>query len=382
MRVLIVTSKWAVIEQEIDGGCMTACNVLEAISSKSVVDILLSDKYKNIEINGINKYFYYSTDEDIIKNYNGDNKFLCRIKISRLVASILYKIHGLYDKIIIIHTFHAFEICKTIEKKVLDKIILFPMLLTPSYLKSGENIPKIYVNYEKKTLRSVFKIITPSIFECNQIRTIYKIEPHRVVCIPRYVSSQFNFSSHIIEFNKPIKICYVASIKKQKQNIKALELLKLLLKQGLNAHLYLVGAIHDFSEYLKILTYIDNNYLRENVTILQQLSQKKVNELFSQTLINISVSRCETFGRSIIEGLYTGLPAFVLKSAECFESLVGDCNGIEYFDNIEDMASRIKFLYGNINYYKELCEQALFFAAQFSESNIKPLLQKEILCQI
>ena len=166
---------------------------------------LISDKYKNIEINGINKYFYYSTDEDIIKNYNGDNKFLCRIKISRLVASILYKIHGLYDKIIIIHTFHAFEICKTIEKKVLDKIILFPMLLTPSYLKSGENIPKIYVNYEKKTLRSVFKIITPSIFECNQIRTIYKIEPHRVVCIPRYVSSQFNFSSHIIEFNKPIK---------------------------------------------------------------------------------------------------------------------------------------------------------------------------------
>ena len=39
MRILLITSKWPTIDQEIDGGCMTGLNVLDTIVGYSRVDI-------------------------------------------------------------------------------------------------------------------------------------------------------------------------------------------------------------------------------------------------------------------------------------------------------------------------------------------------------
>lgn len=169
MKVLLITSKWSVPGEDIDGGSMTTRDVLDTIAADSIVDLLLPEGYKGFNIIGAKNIFYYPIDDDIIKNYNGSNKFICRIKISRLVGTIVSKIHNNYDKIVILHTFHAFEICSWNNAALNKKIVLFPMLLTPSYINSGEIVPQYYIRNEKKTLKVVGKIITPSLYEQNQL---------------------------------------------------------------------------------------------------------------------------------------------------------------------------------------------------------------------
>ena len=148
MRILLITSKWPTIDQEIDGGCMTGLNVLDTIVGYSRVDLLLPEGYKGINITGINKTYFYPVDKDIIENYNEKNKFMCRIKIAEIISSVVLSIHPEYDKIVVLHAFHAFAICNGDNILIQNKVILFPMLLTPSYVESGEDVPTIYTKKE------------------------------------------------------------------------------------------------------------------------------------------------------------------------------------------------------------------------------------------
>lgn len=380
MRVLLITSKWAMPRKDIDGGCMTSRNILDSIANQSTVDILLPEGFVGINIEGANSVLYYPIDEDTINNYNEANRFMYRIKIAKTVGSIVTSIHHDYDRIIILHIFHAFEICKSNDSVLINKIILFPMLLTPSYIESGEYVPEIYTTYEKRTLCSVKKIITPSRFEQKQLELYYGINSEKIICIPRFVSSIFKPNLYLPKTDSSIILCYIASIKKQKQNHKVVELLKLIVDQGMDVHLYLIGSIQDYHEYEITLRTIEENNLNSYITILHGITQNMIKELYSNAFINISVAKCETFGRSIVEGLYTGLPAFVLNSAECFKDLLGENHGVEYFDSIEDMAARIVYIHNHSSCYYEMRSQALAYSAQYDERIIKPVLQKAIIC--
>ena len=366
--------------KDIDGGCMTSRNILDSITNQSTVDILLPEGFVGINIEGAHRVLYYPIDEDTINNYNEANRFMCRIKIAKAVGSIVTSIHHDYDRIIILHIFHAFEICKSNDSVLINKIILFPMLLTPSYIESGEHVPEIYTTHEKRTLCSVKKIITPSRFEQKQLESYYGINPEKIICIPRFVGSIFKPNLYLPKTDSSIILCYIASIKKQKQNHKAVELLKLIVDQGMDVHLYLIGSIQDYNEYEITLRTIEENNLNSYITILHGITQNMIKELYSNAFINISVAKCETFGRSIVEGLYTGLPAFVLNSAECFKDLLGENHGVEYFDSIDDMAARIVYIHNHSDCYYEMRSQALAYSAQFDERVIKPVLQKAIIC--
>lgn len=382
MRILLITSKWPTINHEIDGGCMTAKNVLDAIIEDSYVDLLLPEDYKDVEITGLNHTFFYPVDQEIIENYNGKNKFICRIKIAKIIASIVLDIYHKYDKIVIIHTFHAFEICNGNNPFLQNKIILFPMLLTPSYVASGEVVPAIYTKYEKSTLQNAKVIITPSIYECEQIKNYFNVVSNKISIIPRYVGHKFRYIENKQTFESKLNICYIASIKKQKQNLEAAKLLYQLSKKHSNCFLYIIGPIHDNSEYNDLVDYINEKGLSEKVLIIQHMSQSEVNNLFSMCFANISVARCETFGRSIIEGLYCGLPAFVLTDTKCFKTLIGDNHGVKYSDSVIEMASQIIEVYNSPEQYQCMRTEARNFGLLFGENIIKPILKENVLCKI
>lgn len=52
MKVLLITSKWSVPGEDIDGGSMTTRDVLDTIAADSIVDLLLPEGYKGFNIIG------------------------------------------------------------------------------------------------------------------------------------------------------------------------------------------------------------------------------------------------------------------------------------------------------------------------------------------
>lgn len=380
MKILLISSKWPTSEREIDGGAMTAINVIDAISGHAHIDLLLPDEFLNINIPGIDNILCYPVSADMMKNHNGANRFSYRIKIANIISEMISNIHEKYDVIIVLHVFHAFVICNGSNDALQKKVVLFPMLLTPSYVESGESVPPTYTQLEYRALNNAGKIITPSDFERDQLIKNYNVNPQKILAIPRYVGRNFKYFENNKEQNSSLNICYIASIKKQKQNIKAVELLAKILEKIPNTYLYLVGPVHDKTEYDKLLNFINEYNLYDHVIIKNNIPQCEVNQLFSSCLINISVARCETFGRSIIEGLFCGLPAFVLKDTKCFLSLIGKENGTEYFDSVDAMADRIVEVYKNPIIYKKLSYKAHKFGMLFEEKKIKSILKKALLC--
>lgn len=46
MKVLLITSKWSVLGEDIDGGSMTARDVLDTIAADSIVDLCFQKDIK------------------------------------------------------------------------------------------------------------------------------------------------------------------------------------------------------------------------------------------------------------------------------------------------------------------------------------------------
>ena len=242
-KILLITSKWPDARHEIDGGGMTAINICETLKGTSLIDLLLPETYKDITIHDVNNVYHYRVNLDDWSIFNGPDRFRTRIKASISIKEIVERYVEYYDNIIILHVFHAFNICNSFPDNYLKKIILFPMLLSPSYVASQESVPIEYIELEKNTLNRVGFIITPSIYEKNLLMSEYHVIPSKIKVIPRF-SNQLFFSDipHKLPMNK-LKLCCIGSVKKQKQNHLAVQLLSNILSRGADAELFLVGPI-------------------------------------------------------------------------------------------------------------------------------------------
>ncbi len=379
LNVLLITSRWPVDKKEIDGGCMTALNICDALSGVANIDLLIPQVFSGIPINFAKKIMYYKISNEEWKLLRGIERFRTRINVAKAITKSLLPLFPKYDKIIILHVFHCFDICNHLTEEQLKKIVLFPMFLSTSYLKSNENVPTEYINLEKNVLKKVCFIITPSLFEAGILMRDYDVVSKSVTVIPRYINPIFESrESHAINSDK-IKFCIVGNIKKQKQNILSLTLLKKIISREIDAELHIVGAIHDGEEYNSLKTYLLNERMENRVVFHGIISQEELCLLFKDIHFMISVSACETFGRSIIEGLSSGVPAIVLDVIECFKSLIGENNGVVFASNINQMSDIICTILRDNKAYQDLSKQALAYSKTYTRDNILPLLKHALL---
>ena len=376
-RILLVTSKWSA--EDHDGGMTTALDICDTISPYCHLDVLAPSAYITHRREGVKNVFGYDISEQLKKSYNGSGKFETRMSVAKIITPILLPLLKSYDKIIIIHIFHIFDVCDYITSELSDKIILFPMMLTPSYIASTETVPLFYTEKEKKSLLKVGKIITPSSYEKEQITKFYNISASKVVTIARYVSDSFSYNIHSVSHPKECVICYVASIKRQKQNILALELLNILCNQGIDAKLNMVGPIHDQDVYIDMMEYISKNNLKDKFKHYGTISKAEIDSLYSKATFGISVSLCETFGRSVMESLVSGLPMLVMNEIACLKTASHSSAGFIRVSTTEEMASSIIMLLNNSNYYSSLSLAAANFGKHYRRKNIQPILANAIL---
>ncbi len=373
-KILLVTAKNPMSVNVLDGGAKTVLQYIESLSNDYIVDLLhlnIGDssicnplppkgvsKIEMIEANELNYIFF--------NNKNSSEKFERRIENSIIYAQEIKKRINFYNIVIIFHCSLAMGLKDYLEKNEFDKIVLLPMFLTPSYLKSGDCVPKSYTNEEYIALENIRHIITPSNVEKKQLTDFYHVKESKIVEIPRSVDSFKKLYVKKKESNV-IKICYVASFKNQKNNLDSIKCIELLVQQGFSVNLFLVGSVFDKKIYDQCVNYVESHNLSNFVHFTQAMTTNKLHSLYECMDLAISTSLHETFGRSIFEAMSFGLPTFCLNTLEVVDEFALNNTGLKKCDDFRDMASELAIVLKNKLLLKEMSLNAKKIRQELSQ---------------
>ncbi len=355
-KILIFTAKWPYSNNEIDGGSLTVQQYIDILKQNNIVDYLYLQKRKDellSPIDGIHNceivdgnYLDYNTYHD-----KSSEKFEIRLRNRSYNNSLIKERIDKYDFVIIVHCLQAMGLENVLDFDQMRKVIVLPMFLSNSYRASGENVPQVYIDAEKSILQNVELIITPSTIERDYMVHKLIVDERRIKVIPRAVGREFVGNIH--KLNKDcINICYIASFKKQKNNFAAILVAKKLVEKCKNVHLFLAGTIQDKNIYDRCVEYIYENKLINNVQILQIMNQQDLSLFYKKMDFAISTSLCETFGRSIFEGLKMGLPTICFQDLVEVQRLANSNKGIYFVNSVEGMVNKIIEL-SSANYESE-----------------------------
>ena len=371
-KVLLFTGKFPSFGNDTDGGSILIHSLISALKHLCVLDVIFTrtpcEAFFHIE--GVRNVSFETYEK------HSKNKFERRLTNKKQLLSRLQKEIATYDIVIITHCSKAFGISELTEEER-RKIILFPMYLSSSYKRSGESVPDDYLKEEQLVLRFVYKILTPSNSEKEDMVRFYGVEPEKIVVIPRGWSS--NIQPKVRQVTKPLELLYIASIKAQKNTKEALVLLKELEAKNVDARLHLAGSFQNDAIMEECRTFIEEHQLSAKVVFHGVLSQKELSELIERVHVNISVSNWETFGRGIFEGMAGGLPTIVYDRLECVKQYVTDGKGICFVCSHEEFLNAIIKLVCDCDHYQLQARLAIESVAYLSEQEEKERLLKELL---
>lgn len=333
-KVLLYLGKFPGYGFDVDGGSILARQLIDSLKHNCNLTVVFIRKrgetYTDPFVNEI-RYEEY-------KNPFG-NKFERRLQNLDTNRAAIGNFMQ-YDIIITAHVskFFGFE---DAPSDFWNKTILFPMFCTSSYQRAGENVPLEYTNKERFVFEKVQKIITPSESELNDLIADYNVDFEKISVVYRGINPQFRHIYKKQNMEQPQIVC-IGSIKKQKNNMAALELLNKLGKKGVNASVIFVGTIQDQSIYEQMLGFIKKFHLSQKVHFFFEQSQEHVAKIVQKSDVNISVSNWETFGRGIFEGISCGLPTFVFSRLTGVRKICQGNPGVCFVDTIEEMALEIE----------------------------------------
>ena len=144
----------------------------------------------------------------------------------------------------------------------------------------------------------------------------------------------------------PLKIIVFGSIALHKNQMGALEALLILVKQGVEAHLTILGATGS-EKYLKRLKeFISSNKLTNNVVFLPHSTNPF--GVISDHSIVLVPSLCETFGRVTVEGQLLGRVVIGSRAGGTAELIDDHKTGLLYtLGNPTELAEKIKWTLTN-----------------------------------
>lgn len=371
MNILLVTAKWNSETYGVDGGSMTALNIIEALYDRATCDILIPSSMAEIIPN---KYFNNIHTYTIDYTRKEREKFNDRRIMALIVADKIHTLIDRYDKIVVLHIFNALYLPSRLNPYEFKKIILFPMFLSTSYFKSKDMVPQWYIDQEFKVISLLRRIITPSEFEKRQLIDTYNARRDTIKIIPRSVSSCYQPALKRRMSHGIITLTIVASFRKQKRLRLAIDLLKDLKNIEIDAHMIIVGSIQDENEYSVFMDALTRNQLSNQIKHIKYLSPEDLNSLYSRADLNISFSACETFGRSIIESLSCGIPNLILDDSGDMQSLIGVGHGALYSTTIKEMSTQISMLIANEEVYRQLTAEAMKYGEKFRSDKLKTIL--------
>lgn len=376
-KVLIVTAKWPYTTKSTDGGDSTTKEIIRSLKDDYIVDMLCfrNDIDEQIKIDDVQKIYFYYDDFALFKNYqlHNEEKFLVRITQSEIAKKEIKRVYRDYEFIIIQHAMFILDMED--EKELLDKIVLYPMFTGSSYLKSGEMVPSIYLDKEKKVLSLVKLIISPSDVEKKMLIEDYGVDGKRIIVVPRPVD--YIFGVRKISDSQKIRLLYIASVRLQKNHLDALRLVKIIKERGIDVELHCIGAIQDDAIFGECMNYLEINRLAEHVIFHGNKSHDQIEKIMGICDFNISVSQWETFGRGVYEGMVFGLPTLITDKLECI--IQADNLGVFpcIVSSLEEMADTIIDLFYDEKKYENESIKGKELSSLLSGTNSDNIIRKK-----
>ena len=261
-----------------------------------------------------NKYFQETVDEFDIFHDNQSISSYPETVLKKLVTTLHHPIH--VDR----------EIDLASEKSFLSRL----------------SIKRWYsfLNFQKKNLKAVKKVISPSLSSKNDICRYFDYPSKNISVIWNGINlddckfhQRESFSANFVTI-----ISADVPMKNLKTVLKALYLLK---QDGLNAKLTIVGDLREDNKKL-----IDRLGLTKEITYKSKLPRKQLIQALNNADIGIAPSEYEGFGFPLVEMIATGLPVIVSDKASLPE-LAGNAGLIFNSDDSNDLKEKMKELVEN-----------------------------------
>ncbi len=261
-----------------------------------------------------NKYFQETVDEFDIFHDNQSISSYPETVLKKLVTTLHHPIH--VDK----------EIDLTSEKSFLKRL----------------SIKRWYsfLNFQKKNLKAVKKVISPSLSSKNDICHYFDYPSKNISVIWNGINLDDCKFHQRGSFNANFVTIISADVpmKNLKTVLKALYLLK---QEGINAKLTIVGDLREDNNKL-----IDRLGLTKEITYKSKLPRKQLIQSLNNADIGIAPSKYEGFGFPLVEMIATGLPVIVSDKASLPE-LAGNAGLIFNSSDSNDLKEKMKELIEN-----------------------------------
>jgi len=327
MKLLYITTRSPDSPDERDGGAIFAAQLINYMLPRSCLDILFLRALDGEmpELSRFNAVYFLTPDMSIT------NRFHRRLATSELVGDWLSTRQDIYDAILVQHVSSGFGIVR-LSAITRAKMILFPMFTGISYHRSGEEVPPAYIAAETKVLQSAGLIICPSRSEAVDIIEGYGVDETNIQYAPFGIDlERFEFRQRRLG-GPELDLLYIATIKKQKNQLDCIQILENLPELGIKARIHLVGGIGDLEYYSALQKAIVRLGLSDRLHYHGVLASGEIVQLASNCHFSISTSRWETFGIAVFESLAMGLPVIAYEDVSCFwEYLASNaaCIGVE-----------------------------------------------------
>ena len=261
-----------------------------------------------------NKYFQETIDEFDIFHDNQSISSYPETVLKKLVTTLHHPIH--VDK----------EIDLASERSFLSRL----------------SIKRWYsfLNFQKKNLKAVKKVISPSLSSKNDICRYFDYPSKNISVIWNGINLDDCKFHQRDSFNANFVTIISADVpmKNLKTVLKALYLLK---QEGINAKLTIVGDLREDNNKL-----IDRLGLTKEITYKSKLPRKQLIQSLNNADIGIAPSKYEGFGFPLVEMIATGLPVIVSDKASLPE-LAGNAGLIFNSSDSNDLKEKMKELIEN-----------------------------------
>ena len=272
-----------------------------------------------------NKYFQETVDEFDIFHDNQSISSYPETVLKKLVTTLHHPIH--VDK----------EIDLTSEKSFLTRL----------------SIKRWYsfLNFQKKNLKAVKKVISPSLSSKNDICRYFDYPSKNISVIWNGINLDDCKFHQRGSFNANFVTIISADVpmKNLKTVLKALHLLK---QEGINAKLTIVGDLREDNNKL-----IDRLGLTKEITYKSKLPRKQLIQSLNNADIGIAPSKYEGFGFPLVEMIATGLPVIVSDKASLPE-LAGNAGLIFNSSDSNDLKEKMKELIENAALRNKVAENS------------------------
>ena len=272
-----------------------------------------------------NKHFQKTVDEFDIFHDNQSISSYPETVLKKLVTTLHHPIH--VDK----------EIDLTSEKSFLKRL----------------SIKRWYsfLNFQKKNLKAVKKVISPSLSSKNDICRYFDYPSKNISVIWNGINLDDCKFHQRESFNANFVTIISADVpmKNLKTVLKALYLLK---QEGINAKLTIVGDLREDNNKL-----IDRLGLTKEITYKSKLPRKQLIQSLNNADIGIAPSKYEGFGFPLVEMIATGLPVIVSDKASLPE-LAGNAGLIFNSSDSNDLKEKMKELIENVALRNKVTENS------------------------